>query len=70
MGVLRMLLADETGSPHGWSLLWEVPLIWLRVMSDALIARAYLAIMSRQQDEGTALTPILPRSIGPWGRPG
>jgi PAS domain S-box-containing protein len=41
MDVFRTLLTAETGLAHGWCLLWQTPLIWLHVGSDALIALAF-----------------------------
>ncbi len=38
------LLDSSTLSPHGICLLWEPELIWLNVVSDALIALAYFSI--------------------------
>ena len=38
------LLDSSMFSPHGICLLWEPELIWLHVVSDALIAAAYLSI--------------------------
>ncbi|WP_454631264.1 response regulator [Bradyrhizobium cenepequi] len=41
---LQRLLDSSTLSPHGLCLLWEPGLIWLHVISDALIAAAYFSI--------------------------
>src|SRR3978361_1925538 len=38
------LLDSSMFSPHGICLLWEPELIWLHVVSDALIAIAYFSI--------------------------
>src|SRR5215212_4673722 len=38
------LLDSSMFSPHGICLLWEPQLIWLHVVSDALIAMAYFSI--------------------------
>jgi signal transduction histidine kinase/CheY-like chemotaxis protein len=38
------LLDSSTLSPHGICLLWEPELIWLHVVSDAVIAAAYFSI--------------------------
>src|ERR1700744_2086312 len=38
------LLDSSMFSPHGICLLWEPELIWLHVVSDALIAAAYFSI--------------------------
>src|SRR5215475_14487629 len=38
------LLDSSTLSPHGICLLWEPELIWLHVISDAVIAAAYFSI--------------------------
>jgi PAS domain S-box-containing protein len=38
------ILDSSTLSPHGICLLWEPELIWLHVVSDALIALAYFSI--------------------------
>jgi signal transduction histidine kinase len=40
----QRLLDSSTLSPHGICLLWEPELIWLHVVSDALIAAAYFSI--------------------------
>jgi signal transduction histidine kinase/ActR/RegA family two-component response regulator len=41
---LERLLDSSTFSPHGICLLWEPELIWLHVISDALIAASYFSI--------------------------
>ena len=41
---VRDLLETDTLSPHGICLLWRPELIWTHVISDALIASAYLSI--------------------------
>ncbi len=41
---LERLLDSSTLSPHGICLLWEPELIWLHVVSDAMIAAAYFSI--------------------------
>ncbi|MGY3621204.1 response regulator [Bradyrhizobium sp. USDA 10063] len=41
---LQRLLDSSTLSPHGICLLWEPGLIWLHVISDAMIAAAYFSI--------------------------
>ena len=38
------LLDSSTLSPHGICLLWEPELIWLHVLSDAVIALSYFSI--------------------------
>src|ERR1700743_2679147 len=38
------LLDSSTLSPHGICLLWEPELIWLHVLSDAVIAASYFSI--------------------------
>ncbi|MCA1455758.1 response regulator [Bradyrhizobium sp. BRP22] len=42
--MLERFLDSSTLSPHGICLLWEPGLIWLHVISDALIAAAYFSI--------------------------
>jgi CheY-like chemotaxis protein len=42
--MLERLLDSSTLSPHGNCLLWEPGLIWLHVVSDAVIAAAYFSI--------------------------
>lgn len=37
-------LFEQTFMPHGHCYLWEPPLVWLHVVSDALIGLAYVAI--------------------------
>ncbi|MBR0932577.1 ATP-binding protein [Bradyrhizobium jicamae] len=41
---LERLLDSSTLSPHGICLLWEPELIWLHVVSDAIIAASYFSI--------------------------
>jgi signal transduction histidine kinase/CheY-like chemotaxis protein len=41
---LERLLDSSTLSPHGICLLWEPELIWLHVLSDAVIATSYFSI--------------------------
>jgi signal transduction histidine kinase/CheY-like chemotaxis protein len=41
---LERLLDSSTFSPHGICLLWEPELIWLHVISDAVIAVSYFSI--------------------------
>jgi signal transduction histidine kinase/CheY-like chemotaxis protein len=41
---LERLLDSSTFSPHGICLLWEPELIWLHVISDAVIAASYFSI--------------------------
>ncbi|SDE44133.1 His Kinase A (phospho-acceptor) domain-containing protein [Bradyrhizobium brasilense] len=41
---LERLLDSSTFSPHGICLLWEPELIWLHVISDAIIAASYFSI--------------------------
>ena len=41
---LNRLLDSSMLSPHGICLLWEPELIWLHVVSDAVIAMAYFSI--------------------------
>jgi len=41
---LERLLDSSTLSPHGICLLWEPELIWLHVISDAIIAVSYFSI--------------------------
>src|SRR6516225_4139457 len=42
--LLQRLLDSSTLSPHGICLLWEPELIWLHVVSDAIIAVSYFSI--------------------------
>ena len=42
--LFERLLDSSMLSPHGICLLWEPELIWLHVVSDALIAAAYFSI--------------------------
>ncbi|MGY3696345.1 signal transduction histidine kinase/CheY-like chemotaxis protein [Bradyrhizobium sp. USDA 3240] len=41
---LERLVDSSTFSPHGICLLWEPELIWLHVISDAIIAASYFSI--------------------------
>ena len=43
-GFFERILDSSMFSPHGICLLWEPELIWLHVVSDALIAMAYFSI--------------------------
>src|SRR5664279_5206161 len=44
LAFIERILDSSTLSPHGICLLWEPVLIWLHVISDALIAIAYFSI--------------------------
>jgi PAS domain S-box-containing protein len=44
MHVLKALFSPDDFMPHGYCYLWKSSLVWLHVVSDALIALAYLAI--------------------------
>jgi len=44
LAFIERILDSSTLSPHGICLLWEPELIWLHVISDALIAIAYFSI--------------------------
>ena len=44
MAFFERLLNTSMYSPHGICLLWEPELIWLHVVSDAVIALAYFSI--------------------------
>src|SRR5664279_6181662 len=44
LAFIERILDSSTLSPHGICLLWEPVLIWLHVISDALIAMAYFSI--------------------------
>src|SRR5664279_1401191 len=44
MKFLERILDSSMFSPHGICLLWDPELIWLHVVSDALIALAYFSI--------------------------
>jgi signal transduction histidine kinase len=44
MDLLQGLLSTEGFHPHGYCYLWKPGLIWLHVISDALIGLAYVAI--------------------------
>src|ERR1700733_12229216 len=57
LSVLTNLFAENDYIPHGVCLLWEPGLLWLHVLSDAVIAFAYYTIpfaliyfISRRQD--------------------
>jgi PAS domain S-box-containing protein len=41
---LRQLFGSNGFMPHGYCYLWNAPLVWLHVVSDALIALAYFTI--------------------------
>ncbi|MBW4520769.1 MAG: GAF domain-containing protein [Scytolyngbya sp. HA4215-MV1] len=42
--LLKTLLSPSQYMPHGYCYLWQTPLVWLHVVSDALIAIAYFSI--------------------------
>jgi len=44
MKLSMQLLATGGFMPHGYCYLWNMPLVWLHVVSDSLIALAYFAI--------------------------
>jgi len=44
MGFSAELLASGSFMPHGYCYLWNMPLVWLHVISDSLIALVYFAI--------------------------
>ncbi len=44
MNFLKALLAPTNQLPHGFCLLWDSNLVWLHVVSDAVITLAYYAI--------------------------
>ncbi|HXX44620.1 MAG TPA: PAS domain S-box protein [Candidatus Acidoferrales bacterium] len=44
MGFSAAVLASGSFMPHGYCYLWNMPLVWLHVVSDSLIALAYFAI--------------------------
>ena len=44
LAFLGRILDSSAFSPHGLCLFWEPELIWLHVLSDALIASAYFSI--------------------------
>jgi signal transduction histidine kinase len=44
LAFLERLIDSSTLSPHGICLLWDPELIWLHVVSDAVIASAYFSI--------------------------
>ncbi|MBI3663488.1 MAG: response regulator [Acidobacteria bacterium] len=44
MEILRRLFSAGDFMPHGYCYLWDPRLVWLHVVSDALIALAYIAI--------------------------
>ncbi len=52
MSELLQSFVDSNGfHPHGYCYLWKPGLIWLHVVSDALIGLAYVAIPDRQRGE-------------------
>ncbi|MBD2093407.1 PAS domain S-box protein [Microcoleus sp. FACHB-1515] len=42
--LIRNLLSPSQYIPHGHCYLWQTPLVWLHVLSDALVAIAYFSI--------------------------
>ena len=44
MDFLKALLGPANQLPHGFCLLWDTNLVWLHVVSDAVIMLAYYAI--------------------------
>ncbi len=44
MGLLKAFLSSNDFMPHGYCYLWNAKLVWLHVISDSLIALAYLSI--------------------------
>jgi PAS domain S-box-containing protein len=44
MGILKAFLSSNDYMPHGYCYLWNAKLVWLHVISDSLIALAYLSI--------------------------
>jgi hypothetical protein len=44
---LRDLLSSDGFMPHGHCYLWRPGVLWLHLLSDALIALAYTSIRSR-----------------------
>src|ERR1700681_3552553 len=44
METLKTLLSSNDFMPHGYCYLWNTKLLWLHVISDSLIALAYLSI--------------------------
>jgi hypothetical protein len=44
MEFFRKLLSSGDFMPHGYCYLWRPGLVWLHLMSDALIALAYFSI--------------------------
>lgn len=42
--LLKNLLSPSQYIPHGHCYLWQTPLVWLHVLSDALTAVAYFSI--------------------------
>ncbi len=44
MGVTAYSLASDSFLPHGFCFQWKTVLIWLNVLSDSLVAAAYLVI--------------------------
>ena len=44
MDLLKRLFASNDFMPHGYCYMWNQRLVWLHVVSDVLIALAYLSI--------------------------
>jgi hypothetical protein len=44
MELLKRLFSSDGFMPHGYCYLWNPGLVWLHVISDVLIATAYLSI--------------------------
>ena len=44
MEFLKHILSPNNFMPHGYCYLWNPPLVWLHVVSDALIFLSYLSI--------------------------
>ena len=44
MAFSAQLLATGSFMPHGYCYLWDMPLVWLHIISDALITLAYFTI--------------------------
>ncbi|HKN61345.1 MAG TPA: hypothetical protein VJW93_09215 [Candidatus Acidoferrales bacterium] len=44
MGLWNLLFAPNDFMPHGYCCLWNPGLVWLHVISDALIALPYFTI--------------------------
>ena len=42
--ILKTIFSPSQYMPHGYSFLWQPPLVWLHVTSDFLIALAYFSI--------------------------